>query len=1040
LQLSAGKEVVRVAWMRMMGADSVDYHERTVAGRGDDPVTASGEYYSSRGETPMSWGGSGCGLLGVAGEVDLADYRAVFGIGGAHDPRTGRRLVGCLRPGLELVISPHKSVAELGVIGRAEDMHEIVDAERDATLEYLNRLVSGRGGRRGRAQIRVATGGLIWATSRHATTRAGDPQVHDHVLIANAVFMYDARGGWKGADTAFLRDHLHAATAVGRMAAAAKAVELGYGIVADPGPSGRLGGWAIAGIPAEVCELHSTRSAQITAAVGPGASYAARSVAARATRDRKAEVPVEDLLTRWQDELSAAGHPPADLLAAVEAAGSSYQLPVADLEQLAGELLGPDGRLSSEKTFTRGDVIIAAAPHLHGLPVSVLDQVVEAVLANDDAVALPIVTGSREPVWTARCVLADEERIATVAEALTGDDGPKVEEQAAADAVTCIEERLGVPLTATQHEVAIGLLTSGYRLDLVKGVAGSGKTTTLAAVREGFESAGHTVLGTATSGQAARNLGDGAGIESRTVASLAWRLEHNTLELSDRHVLILDEGAMTSDVDFARLLTAVERSGAKLIVVGDDRQLGAIGPGGALTALAERHPEQLWALTDNLRQNDPAEAVALRELRDGDIAAAVAWYARNGRVHAVPDRRRAVTRMIRTWASDIDAGREPILLAYRRDNVESLNNVARDLWERSGRLTGPELTAPGGRTYRSGDQVITLAPGPKGAWVTSQAARVTAVDPEAQTLTAITPDGRQLQMGAEDIGADRLAHGYAITAHRAQGTTVEVAHVLDDGGGRELAYVAMSRARNASHVYTTAPDLAQAAQRLTWSWDDERRQQWATDQARAAERLAELRAEHRELLASIPPGVTDQLAHVHEQQAALETDLADLRTGAGRWANTPVRASYEHLQVARRVHEENLRRAQDPRRGLLGRHRSRGHLKTSAATLQVAERAWQRTTEPHARLLEGERSRLAAQVGELEAAQQARADFIKAHPEVIDRVNQLRRAIEAQQGSPHRPRPLVRNAPTPPPIIQRRSLASSYELPPTTAVPRGPEL
>jgi hypothetical protein len=110
-------------------------------------------------------------------------------------------------------------------------MHEIVDAERDAALEYLDRFVSERGGRRGRAQTRVATGGLIWATSRHATTRAGDPQVHD-LLIANAVFMRDARGGWKGADTAFLRDHLHAATAVGRMAAAAKAVELGYGIVA----------------------------------------------------------------------------------------------------------------------------------------------------------------------------------------------------------------------------------------------------------------------------------------------------------------------------------------------------------------------------------------------------------------------------------------------------------------------------------------------------------------------------------------------------------------------------------------------------------------------------------------------------------------------------------------------------------------------------------------------------------------------------------------------------------------------------------------
>jgi hypothetical protein len=890
-------------------------------------------------------------------------------------------------------------------------MHEIVDAERDATLEYLDRLVAERGGRRGRAQTRVATGGLIWAISRHATTRAGDPQVHDHVLIANALFMRDARGGWKGADTAFLRDHLHAATAVGRMAAAAKAVELGYGIVADPGPSGRLGGWAIAGIPAEVCELHSTRSAQITAAVGPDASYAARSVAARATRDRKAEVRVEDLLTRWQEELTAAGHPPTDLLAAVDEAGSAYQLPEVDLEQLASELLGPDGRLSSEKTFTRGDVIIAAAPHLHGLPVSVLDQVVERVLANDDAVALPIVTGSREQVWTARCVLADEERIATVAESLTGDVGPKVEEQAALDAVTSLEESLGVPLTATQHEVAIGLMLSGHRFDLVMGVAGSGKTTTLAAVREGFESADYIVLGTATSGQAARNLGEGAGIESRTVASLSWRLDHNTLELSDRHVLILDEGAMTPDVDLARLLTAVERSGAKLIIVGDDRQLGAIGPGGALTALAERHPEQLWALTDNLRQNDPAEAVALRELRDGDIAAAIGWYTRNGRVHPVLDRRRAVTRMIRAWASDIDAGRDPLLLAYRRDNVEALNRVARDLWERSGRLTGPELTAPGGRTYRAGDEVITLAPGPKGAWVTSQAARVTTVDPEAQILTAITPDGRQLQMGLDDIGADRLAYGYAITAHRAQGTTVEVAHVLDDGGGRELAYVAMSRARNASHVYTTAPDIDQAAQRLTWSWDDERRQQWATDQARAAQHLVELRAEHEELLASVPPDVTDQLVRVREQQAVLEKDLANLRTGAGRWADTPGRTSYEDLQRARRAHEENLRRVQDPHPGLLARHRSRGRLTTSAAALQAAEHACQHAIEPDTRLLESERSRLSSDACELERVQEARAEFIKTHPELVDRIDLLRRTSPTRQ--PTSPPPLRRERSNP---------------------------
>jgi conjugative relaxase-like TrwC/TraI family protein len=225
-------------------------------------------------------------------------------------------------------------VAELGVIGRAEDMHRIVDAERDASLAYLDRLVAERGGRRGRTQTVTPTGGLTWATSRHATTRAGDPQVHDHVLIANAVAMDDARGGWKGLDTAFLRERLHAATAVGRMAAAAKAAELGYGIVADPGPSGRLGGWAIAGIPSEVCEMHSTRSAQITEAVGPDASYASRSVGARATRDRKAEAPLEDLMARWRTELAAAGYPPADLAVAVAAAGGSYRQASPDPDRL----------------------------------------------------------------------------------------------------------------------------------------------------------------------------------------------------------------------------------------------------------------------------------------------------------------------------------------------------------------------------------------------------------------------------------------------------------------------------------------------------------------------------------------------------------------------------------------------------------------------------------------------------------------------------------------------------------------------------------
>ena len=605
-----------MAWMRMMGTDSVGYHERTVLRREDDPVGNALEYYASRGETPMAWGGAGAARLGLDGEVDLGEWRAVFGAGGARHPEGGERLVHCMRPGMELVVSPHKSIAELGVIGRAEDMHKILDAERDATMGYLDSVVQAQGGRRGRSQLRTPTEGLTWAVSRHATTRACDPQVHDHVLVANLVRMGDGRGGWKALDTGLLRDHLHAATAVGRMAAAAKAVELGYGIEPDPGRSGRLGGWAISGIPKEAWEVHAKRSAQIEAAVGPHASYRSRSVAARATRDRKTHERVEDLVPSWREELARAGYPALELAAEVERAGLAYEPPSREiLDGLAGELLGSGGRLASEKTFSPADVIVAVAPHLHGLPVSFLDSAVDRVLTHERAIALQIVSRAREPVWAAACVIEDERRIADLARSLTQRPGPVVSTEQAAAAVRRVELARGFRLTERQAQVAKGLLTSGHPLDLVVGVAGSGKTSTLSAVREGYEAAGYKVLGAATSGQAAKALGEGAGVASRTLASLTWRIDHGQEVLSPRHVLVLDEGSMTSDADVGKVLAAVEASGAKLVAVGDYRQLGSVGPGGALEALVSRHPSHLWTLTDNLRQRDRAERHALDHLR-----------------------------------------------------------------------------------------------------------------------------------------------------------------------------------------------------------------------------------------------------------------------------------------------------------------------------------------------------------------------------------------------------------------------------------------
>ena len=105
-------------------------------------------------------------------------------------------------------------------------------------------------------------------------------------------------------------------------------------------------------------------------------------MAARTTRDKKEHTLVEDLLPRWRAELAEAGYPRAELAAAVERAGRAYAPPTPDLvDELAEGLLGPGGRLASEKTFDLRDAVVAVAPLLHGLPVSMLDSAVEQVLS-----------------------------------------------------------------------------------------------------------------------------------------------------------------------------------------------------------------------------------------------------------------------------------------------------------------------------------------------------------------------------------------------------------------------------------------------------------------------------------------------------------------------------------------------------------------------------------------------------------------------------------------------------------------------------------
>jgi hypothetical protein len=179
---------------------------------------------------------------------------------------------------------------------------------------------------------------------------------------------------------------------------------------------------------------------------------------------------------------------------------------------------------------------------------------------------------------------------------------------------------------------------------------------------------------------------------------------------------------------------------------------------GPSLALVRRHPDVVHHLTENRRQHDVAERRTLAELRHGDVGKAVAWYHDQGRLHAAADRDVALQQALDAWAADVAAGHQTGLYAWRRANVAALNQRARAWMEATGRLAGPELTCPGGNTYRAGDRVVTLSAGAEGRLATSQRAVITArrsAQPDADVAHRRRP-ARAARHRRSWIGPSRL--------------------------------------------------------------------------------------------------------------------------------------------------------------------------------------------------------------------------------------------------------------------------------------------
>jgi Ti-type conjugative transfer relaxase TraA len=493
---------------------------------------------------------------------------------------------------------------------------------------------------------------------------------------------------------------------------------------------------------------------------------------------------------------------------------------------IADPSLALDAITHQQSTFTQRDMAKFAHRHSDGL--DQFNEVIGAIRSAPYLVELGK-DARGEDRFTTREMIEAEQRLHRAAELMAERERHEVR-GADREAALARAERSGLVLSGEQAD-ALAHITDGRDLGIVVGYAGTGKSAMLSVAREAWEAAGYEVRGVALSGIAAENLESGSGISSRTIASMEHSWQQGRDLLTTRDVLVIDEAGMVGTRQLERVLSHAAEAGAKVVLVGDPRQLQSIEAGAAFRSIHERHGGA--EIGEAHRQRQDWQRDATRDLATGRTGDALEAYRSHGMVHDAQTREQARGDLIERWDRERQAlpDKSRIILTHTNDEVRALNETAREKMREAGSL-GDEVHVTverGARNFASGDRVMFLQ-NERGLGVKNGTLGIIEqVSPQA--LSVRTDDGRSVNFDLKDY--NRIDHGYAATIHKAQGMTVDRTHVLATPGmDAHGSYVALSRHRDGMDLHYGQDDFANQ-DRLTRTLSRDRAKDMASDYQRA---------------------------------------------------------------------------------------------------------------------------------------------------------------------------------------------------------------
>lgn len=818
---------------------------------------ASARYYTKYleaddGERPGFWLGRQAGEMGVSGAVGTAELEALLS---GHHPVTGEQLgskyvdrhrkngkVIRAVSGYDGTFSAPKSVSAWWGLTRDPGLQEAHDLAVQVVLEHVEARATTRVRVNGPRMFPDVENGLTMAVFPQPTSREDDPQLHTHAVISAKVVAPSGR--WYALDGHYVKKHQRS---LGGLYQSVLRAELShrYGVSWGPIEEGQA---EIIGMPDEVMQAFSKRTRQVEERreilvdsfrdrEGRDPTRwehaAIKREAAADSRRAKSGLGVDELTVRWRDEAAELGWTPERVTRAVTQQQRSLERP------------GPvttaqvvDALSAKKSTWRRTDILGAicdVAPVHPGVGgrdwARSLERAADEVMATqtnlDAEVEGPVRASDGRSVWTDPIerhltderVLAQEERIIAFA----------LDAQADQPAPSATVDTDNLDLLQAEAARAV----AGHdRLVLVVGPAGTGKTTALARSTSDLRLHRRPVFGVAPTAKAARVLAAETGIEAETVAKLLYEWDRPTgpsaeFELPPETTLLVDETGMVGTDSLDRLVGLAQSQHWRLVLVGDPRQLHAVGRGGMFDELCR--VGRLHELTTTHRFTHDWEQNATRQLRAGRSAAIDAYIAH----HRVDtgDLEDHLERIADAWIDHTAAGRSIAVTAETNLHVDTLNESIQARRRDRGhvddrhlaRIAGDEAVGVGDIVVtRRNDRTTLTSDGEpirnRERW------RVDRVGVDG-SLDVSRLDARGQATLSAEYARSHVRLGYASTAHGVQGETADVSYTLiTESTTHRSLYVGATRGRDANHlaVITATLDLDDARETLEWVLADDR--------------------------------------------------------------------------------------------------------------------------------------------------------------------------------------------------------------------------